>query len=327
MVKVPEPLRVVFDTFPLKTYGPVSKSNEIPGNVFHFKSRNAARTSSKFTLAVHNVRPVSLEEAVKLIPTDPKSLAAALILCHRHSLLLPDSLKEGDSPHCLMPTSYLGSTDNELPMLIESGSGSETVISSASMFELISERYFSKSALASLVNQFVDSLQDLWMFALLCDLPKADPSAFTKIFFDDVEVNETGIVCDLTSLKLVTDIPDWTNFRSRYPHLFQSRSPHLTAPLRLSKESLLEVFAVHDAAAFEQAYFGKLLEFERSLPLFSKFLEEDYDPESKTVIELKLAAFIQCVTHFLPQNTHLRRMLEFKFENEVTKSAQKLLEY
>lgn len=330
MVKVPEPLRILFETFPLKTYSPIPNlDSKFRDQVHHFgkKSSNNADKAETFYLGVHNVKRIEIGGKGKLIPTDPFSLADSLVLCHRHGLLLP-SEDGAKSHHCIMTFSYQASPNNELPILIEtSGDVTRSIRNPQEIRESMSINNFGENAQAFLVNQFLDNLNDLWTLILLADLPANNTSAFSAIFGEDPEVASSSSIVGLKLLKLVSDIPQWSSFKVRYAHLFDNKKSYAAnLPFRLARESFLEVFAISDPNSLEKVYFEKLLEFERSLPLLWKYLESTEESEARTVIELKIVSFVICIEQFLSEGTHVGRMMRMEKLADIIHHSKTVLE-
>lgn len=330
-MKVPEPLRKVFDTFPLVSYVETeANSNSYLSEGYFFRTSNETSLGAEvFTLGVHNVRLLKLKDGqARAIPTDPSSLSAALIMCHRHDLKLPDGSEQCNSPHRMLPMSYLGAPSNELPILIETKQGSTLSITEVLLIlESISSKYFSECASSCLINQFLDSLNDLWIFALLIDIPRSDPSAFLLIFRQDPEISSHTVANDILLSKSIADISHWNSFKTKYAHLFKNSSKlhDVTSYLRL--KSFSEFLSVSDTEALESAYFSKLLDFESSLPLFAKLLESGDTSDLSILISLKFCAFLICVDEFIPENSHLGRALKFKYSEIVQLSRETLLQY
>lgn len=332
MVKVPAPLRVIFDTFPLQTYPENSKPQaSLDENEFSLGFNDSAQEvdqKNKFCLAVHNVQLISFNGISRNIPTDPFSLAETLILCHRHNLKLPTNEAQAKSPHSIRLISYLASPDKELPMLVESrGTVTESITTNQQFVASIASKYFSSYAQDSLFNQFLDNLRDLWIFVLISDIPKSYPSNYGTLFHQDKEIEQNKYSTDATSLKLVNDIPHWTSFKTRYAHIFNSTSAKMRVTAGLFKGSLLEAIATSDNQAAEALYFEKLQEFERVLPLMVKYLKSAKHSEEKTILELKLSSFVFVVSKFVAENTHIGRALKFKYKDVVDYSQEVIARY
>lgn len=330
MVKVPEPLRCIFDTFPLQTYSEVlHESQSSHSNEFFFDSKNSShvieKSGRKFCLAVHKAQLIKLNGVMKRVPTDPFGLANSLILCYRHELKLPSEEKGLKSQHSIKLMSYLASPDNELPMLVENRSSVTEVITSSKAFQKsIASKYFLDDAQGFMFNQLLDNLKDLWIFILLSDIPRCGDADYSGIFHQDWEISSSNIANYLMSLKLATIIPNWTSFRTRYPHLFHSSATKPQDASRLTSESLLEVLATSDPKAMEVMYFEKLQDFERLLPLIMRYLNTTQQSDDKVIIELKLASFVFAVSNFIPESTYIGRAFKSKYQHIVQQSYEVL---
>lgn len=332
-MKVPESLRVVFDTFPLRSYPPIpGLYGTYEDQIFHFKTLSSNADDDKnetFSLGIHNAVPLQVNGASKRVPTDPFGLALALILCRRHHLLLPTEDDHLQSQHSLVKLSYEASPSNELPILIESSNGAtRSIQTTQEILKSIELKNFADDAQVSLFNLFLDTLGDLWIFVLLVDLPKNDQAAYRTLFGQDSEI-DNSYVSDLQVLKLVADVPQWSSFKVRYSHLFDnSRSYATKLPSRLTNSSILEIMAVSDPTAFEKVYLEKLMEFQRILPLLHKYLSSEETSEAKAILELKLVAFVICIDKFVSPTTQIGQVVQKKqFKNIVIRSREVLQQY
>lgn len=331
MVNVPGPLRSLFDTFPLKTYPPIQQTQTLPQNVHYFTLNTLLATESlhSFCLGVHNVQAVAFSTGIKQIATDPFSLANSLILCLRNGLKLPgDTDNLPKTGHSIKVLSYLASRNNELPLLIDTREKvTESVTTSDQFRESVALRYFSDDPQGFLLNSLMDSWVDLWILILLADIPQAGFSDYKALFHQDSEIITTDFVHDLTVLKLLGDISNWSSFRKRYPHLFHAKGSKLKAASKMSREAFFAAASSCNARAMEVVYFEKLGEFERSLPLIMKYLESAEEGDCRSVIEIKLASFVFVVSRFVSDHTHIGRALRFKYEDIVAFSEAVVSKY
>lgn len=324
MVKVPEPLRYVFDSFPLRTYPSVMPEvSNFQNDEFCFESEASPTsngTNRKFCLAVHNVQRVQLGGTTKVIPTDPFALNNSLILCFRHGLKMPSEPSKNKSSHSLRTVSYLASADNELPLLIDlMNSLTDHITNAEELANSVASRYFSADTHGYLINHYLDGLKDLWILALLCDIPGNSSSEYLKLFYEDPELLSNSFTLKLASLQLATQMPSWNDFRTRYPHLFQSR---LSRIANFHKNTLQNLVSSIDSEAINEVYQQKLKDFERNVPLIMGYLETVGNNDSKTIIELKLVSFIFVIANFISERTKIGSLIQDKFQHIVKHSEE-----
>lgn len=332
-MKVPLPIRAVFDAFPLKEYPPevVEQPQSEPGVYFFSRSDEDSKTDEleNFHLAVHRICPTVIRGKNKYLPSDPIGLASSLILCYRHQLLLPSDKTDRQTLHTLRELSYLASPDNELPIMIETkGTTTQRITSSNEIVKSVSNAYFKGNSRAFFINHYLDSLVDLWIFILLADIPQShDPlSVYSRLFFQDEAVRQSETFLYLTVLKLVTEISDWSSFRIRYSFLFLQEKSVLSTLSRIGKRNILKGFAVCDDRAFEKVYFEKLKEFERFLLMIMNYLKNMEESPEKTVLEIKIASFCFVVSRLGCQGTHIERLMQ-NYPEIVTFSEGIIIQY
>ena len=325
-MKVPEPLRYIFNRFPLKTFPAIEDNTHHQENEFYFGLNEASSCNEQdqnFCLGVHNIQPVCIKGEKKYIPTDPVSLGNCLILCFRNNLFLPSKGKQPLSRNSMRLMSYLVSDSKELPVLIETnGSRTESITDSKSFAQSVSLKYFSKDLQGFLINHLLDNLNDLWILILLVDVHESGSFDYSKLFYQDPEIASNKIANSLTTMKLVADIPYWTSFKIRYPHLFHS---HLST--NLSGESLRDLINSFNSKAIEKTCIEKLQDFERTIPLVNKYLDSIEESDSRSIIELKFASFVFVTSTFVSKSSHIGRLLEFKFKDVISFSKEVISRY
>lgn len=220
MVAVPEPVKKVFEAFPLVEQPPVAavtpgKSEQLEQRKYYFTKTPETKNISdeKFTLGIHNV--VVFEG--RYIPTDPVSLAQALILCFRNGLKLPTTTNKNtteSSTHAMMTLSYVASPDNELPILIED-TGSRIIRTGTMVNQIMSTKYFENDVKGLYLNQFLDErFYDLWVLCMLTEHDSLQVQLYWNSTFSDMIGN------DMELSKLFQDMTHWSGFRVRHAHLF-----------------------------------------------------------------------------------------------------------
>jgi sorting and assembly machinery component 35 len=207
-MKVPLPIKAVFDAFPLASYPPIpsttlEKQNAVESCKFYY----TGNTNDSFQLGIHNV----IEVNGKMLPSDPICCFYSLILAQKNNLKIPQPNSDVKNGNCLVVVSPYSAVDNQLPILIETTGDSRTINSSSAISTMITKKLSGKDVI---VGQLFTSLYDCWILCLLCE----DLSSETlhKIF----HVNTETALLDTTDL--YQQIPLWQAFKTRHPTLFDA---------------------------------------------------------------------------------------------------------
>ncbi|GEQ72694.1 hypothetical protein JCM33374_g6381 [Metschnikowia sp. JCM 33374] len=319
-MKIPPIIRSVFEIFPLKSYNPEFEEHSAPEDIYNFVSRdNLEQTREEFTLAVHNVRGISLSGVTKFVPTDPTGLTAALVLCLRNDLLLPNERLGNKTRHGLIPLSHLASPTRELPILLETDNGKNSCITISPMLNI--NKSSNKSFLESILNEFLDSLNDLWTLVLLADALNADCSVLKSLFHRDPELKDDNIISRSIDYKLSGEMQSWNKFAARHPNILSSPSSTFNSVKNWA------FLPSEDHKALEQMYQSKLAEFEKFVPLFLSHLSSVGNSISKDIIELKFVSFMICVEYFLPPDTQLSLTCKKNFNGALEYSKRVLMKF
>lgn len=261
MFKVPSSLKTVFDTFPLVRYPPVANTTPaskeaVEHNRHYF---GGASSPDSFILGVHHC--ITVDE--KVIPSDPISLAHALVLCHKNGLTLPRPGSSGS--HSILKVSHKASPDRQLPVLIETDADTSRRIK---LHHFVSEQiHNSLEPQHKLIDLLVShQVYDSWVLALLVE-GSTDPTIIQKVFGID---SGSPAWDRLRVLELLQEVTHWNSFRARHPYLFNTK-----------RGDFLKHFRA-DSPALRAYYNDQLDRLEELLPTLV-----DLDP----VVELKLAAF------------------------------------
>lgn len=290
-LQVPQWLKAVFDTFPLTTYDAVEVGDQadVAKNQYFFLSSEPEKSPDhNFILGVDNV----IEIGDKIVPSTPLALFHALVLCHKNNLRLPNpNGNKTKSQHSIFTISFLASSTNELPIMIETNERIQTrdIIPKKALLNSIVTKNFESDTRAKLIfNMIVQYVQDLWILTLLCD-KAVDNSVLSRIFMQHQPENGVKTAEHFQAIALKDQIPDWNDFKVRNPNLF------------LSGWSFGD-----NGSALDQAYDDKLAQFKRELPNIIKTVS---GADSCTnFIKLQVAAFVVLVTELLP-NTKLYDVL------------------
>lgn len=324
MLQVPKPLKTLFDTFPLATYGPVANTTPqndayIEASKYCFETKDSKNgkdssdpSDSVFTLGAHNVVPLHISNTLRYVPSDPVSFGLALVLCRKNGLLLPQG--KGTLNHSIMNLAYHASPDNQLPLLIEDEKETRNLRSGTSVGASVASKYFAESTVDYMVNNLIEhELYDLWLMALLIELPSM-PEKFNSIFSHKEEITRNEAATTATLISLLLEIPSWRALKVRYPHLLhESKSAvAIRIPRNVLKGSLVQAFSTADSSALERTYHDKLETLKTTLHLLVSYVHEN----PNDIVKLKLVAYIVSVDSLL-RETKLGQLISKKFEDLV----------
>ncbi|ODV93926.1 hypothetical protein PACTADRAFT_35671 [Pachysolen tannophilus NRRL Y-2460] len=306
--RVPEPIKAVFDTFPLKTYSANKKSDltlfpQNTTNKFELikKDQDQSQFSSQgnFQLGVYNVSKYVKDPNV-LIPTDPICLSTLLIINLRNGLLLPKvKFPEGDNGNIknnnfITILSYHASYDGELPLLIEDNSGknlqksikSTSLINDLNLTRCTDNKEFFKC-------QVVDSiLYDCWVITVLYELSDLQK---LKIYTDLLNDKENSMVLDTLTLNdlLASTLITRFSFNIRNENLASYWSNNNLIKNLVYRRSLLAKIEMEKNSIFRKTL--EILEiFEQELAKSNFFLEEN-NKELPSILDCKIAGLVYCI--------------------------------
>lgn len=320
---IPKPIKTVFDTFPLITNPPTS--NTTPANSQYIDDKKfyfGGKSAGSFLLGVHNTfQHIDESGATRILPTDPESLAYALILAYKNKLTLPRPGSKGTN--ALFAISYHSSPSDQLPVLIEQREnkssenkgekGQENDLhldkqctdpvnllndhSQRSFINLsqVLTKYFVKSPTAQLINRLMDSqFQDLWILCLLTE--DLDLQTWNTLFDVDPEVFTNSTINKLVVHHILTDLPSWHDFSVRHPNLFDVPSKTLGVEF-LFKSELIEA-----------QYELQLEEFDYTLGAVYEYIRTSEKSAALEILEMKLASFV-VIFKLLLRDTKLGEMV------------------
>lgn len=216
-MKVPAPVKAVFDTFPLVTHPAAAVDDDEGVRKYRFtRAAGASDTpGATFTLAVHNVVTVG----GVIVPTDPVSLGQCLVLSLRHGLRLPRPARGSAAPGNIAPGSaapgsivalaYQASPDNELPMLVED--------LGPRVLHLRAAMRASSAKLLGATDKVLDDvvetqLYDAWQTCLLVD---AGDDALRAIFSLGLPEG-APVLARVCRAALLHDVPAWRALGARH---------------------------------------------------------------------------------------------------------------
>lgn len=323
-MKIPGPLRRVFDSYPLFTFSQTStEKDHVRTNEYFFGSADGHLQfdqQTRFCLAVHNILPIQINGETKYIPTDPVSLSNALILCHRLRLKLPTDLRGSQWAHSMITLSHLASAENQLPFLVDfTGSRIDKITSTVDLSQTIASKFFSASTLNHFLFHFLDELNDLWILILLSDITLRNQLIMSPVFQRDADQTNLSLTQELEALSLISRVTSWGSFSTRYAHLL---CPGVSFHRSVSKLNLPDFVAAVDPVAVHKAFHTKLRLFERSAPLIMEHLESKSErSDLEVIVEIKLASLIVIISEFVSNdsissnliNTELCDVKKFSF--------------
>lgn len=314
-MKIPGPLRWVFNSCPLFTYSESSTEIGLANSSEYFFGSTDGHLrldqQTRFSLAVHNVHPIHINGEIKFIPTDPVSLSNALILCHRLRLKLPTDLRENQSAHSMTSLSHLASAEQQLPFLIDlTGAQIDRITSTVDLSQMVASRFFSASTFDHFLFHFLDELNDLWILILLWDITLHNQLLMSQIYQRASNHTNSSFTEELEALFLITRITSWNSFSTRYAHLL---CPGLSVHRSLSKLRLPAFVAAVDPDAVHKAFFTKLKLLKRSAPLIMEHLDsKSGSSDLQAVVGIKLASLIVIISKFVSNNSILRDLINIE---------------
>lgn len=293
-MEVPQALRQVFDSFPLKTYPSISASTSsqleaLEARKFYFNSPSRSTSSTKSSsiiLGVHNV----VEYKDKILPSDPISLSQCLIICYKNGLKLPSATRKGKTDestlNCLMTLSHQAAPDSQLPILIEDNKkndGGEPIRSLIPSYSIVnSNKKDLNNSSDMLINDMLDTkLIDLWLTCLMVD-PNVNPQVLSKIFTLESSPSATSNLTGLYVSALLQDIPRWRSYEIRHSNLFRNSK---------LKDTITLVIRQSDNSALHAFYIQQLSEVSDLLELILDYILE----RDCTILKMKLTGFLLLV--------------------------------
>lgn len=274
-MKVPEPVRVLFENFPIETYPPVANESVHSTNLeqsIKYPFLGTDQLNALFSLGVFGV----YEYKNKVLPTDPLSLGYSLILADRNKFKLPRELSSKGSQSLLMVLSYHASSNNQLPMLIEDQieeSPLRMVKTTKSLRKVVTKG-MDASQLA--IADLIDSYYDLWLMCLAIEGVGFD----TTFNIEGTAVQRADIWSALLS---------WHGFKDRQPALFAQSH-------KLSKTLITDLWQGINLDHLSHYYSIRLGQYDQDLQLYANELEKI---QNNTVLLLKLAGYLVVFTTIL----------------------------
>lgn len=334
MLQIPPLVKNVFDSFPLRKYGPVLNSSDQSNEDCICFGQASPNAENQFILAVNQTFEYSINDKVVLLPVDPHALACTLILCHKNKLTLPRKCiknKDAKSANSMIKVNYHASPDKMLPMLVENNIKLQTreVRSSESIKRLIqSDNLFENDPIAKLINQMLDTeLYDLWILCLLTELlPNHDNEKLRRLFYLDDLPLSNDYTAKLITRSIYNVIPCWNNFQVRYSELF-----HESLGDKFSWKELSELLNVESPfsrelrTSFSGLYSELLANFKRKIPLIYKYTSSQELTKSKSIVALKFYSFVIIVDQFAA-GTNLSKSLEGPIRETLIKDAYEAIQ-
>ncbi|KAK6454764.1 uncharacterized protein RJT20DRAFT_156153 [Scheffersomyces xylosifermentans] len=294
MVAVPEPIKRVFDTFPLTTYSPIQSTT--PGNELSIEQNKyyfeGERSDASFCLGVHNVIKLdSNDKKSRFIPSDPVSLGSSLILCYKNNLKLPttDSKElQHSSGNSMLKLSFHAAPDRQLPIfLVDDEKSNRTVKTASAIKDAFVNQDVNKNEDFNveqlILSNWIDTkLFDLWILCLLNE----EIQHIDKLFNLDSELMKDPVPSYLLIRNLYHEIPNWQAFNTRNPNLFNHD------PSEYAKNAIASTTI---ATKHLSSYYDlQLKELENDLPLWIEFLKTDVLKNSKAenILLFKLVGFV-----------------------------------
>ncbi|OBA21207.1 hypothetical protein METBIDRAFT_11767 [Metschnikowia bicuspidata var. bicuspidata NRRL YB-4993] len=326
-MQIPPLLRLVFNAFPLRSYKNEEEDKSVTkeGRYRFIHQESFEVSGRQLTLAVHNIREISLNaDVVKFIPTDPTSLAASLLLCYKYKFLLPSENMADKPGHAIVSLSYLASPNGELPMLIETSGDTKSnskVVSGAEL--MITDYFVGEGILDAIFDEFLKSLNDLWILILLTKVSRGYPSSFRNLFHMDPEFQGENELSKQIIDKLLSDIRSSDAFSVRYPNV----SSNFAMTVNTVQEWMLGSPKTH--TALEKVCASKLVEFENLIPQFLCYLSsgDQSETRSKKMIQFRFVSFVICVEYLIASGVNLPFSRKDDFDDAFEYSKRILMQF
>ncbi|CAI1725553.1 hypothetical protein SEUBUCD646_0O02520 [Saccharomyces eubayanus] len=204
LFSVPKPVKRMFDTFPLQTYGAQADKDEavaleVQRRSYPFTGRGDGdlklTAEDTYKLGVYNVFSEATTGA--MLATDPWCLFVQLALCQKNGLCLPtESQEKGTSQSCnheLMVLSRLSNPDETLPILVE-GHKKRIVRSTDAISNTMRSRVL-EDAEQLMYDMLLDTvLYDCWMTQVLFRISN---SQFMELYSSQKPNESTSTLVDV----------------------------------------------------------------------------------------------------------------------------------
>lgn len=314
---VPEPVKALFDRFPLQTYPPISKRDdamnyEFAQRTYDFQGPNALQTdiNDTFTLGVYSTFQEPSSDVA--LATDPWCLYAQLSLCKKNSLKLPrvtrtESGRPSKPQQKMALLSPLATQNESLPILVE-GYNKRFIRSSDSIHDTLKSRAAEDPQQLMYISLLDHVIYDCWVTQVLYHLDDED---FLKLYSFEASLGRNNsLVQPLSVQSLKLSLIKRNEFHLRHKVLAQN----------------VESTAVSYKSTSLQDILAPILErCQKVLLRFEKLLQDKPFVESPTYLELKIASYVLCIMN-LPINVPLRIFLEEHCKNLVNHSRTILKE-
>lgn len=334
MLQVPPLVKNLFDSFPLRKYGPVVGSCDQSNEECICFGQASPNAENQFILAVNQTFELNINDKVVSLPVDPHALACTLILCYNNKLTLPRKCmknRDGKFVNSMIKVNYHASPDKMLPMLVENNIKLQTreIRSSENIKRLIQcDNLFDNDPIAKLINQMLDTeLYDLWILCMLTELlPNIDNKRLRLLFYLDDLPLSNDYTAKLIRRSIYNVIPCWNNFQVRYSELF-----HESLGDKFSLQEFFEILNVESPfsrklkASFGGIYSGLLADFERKIPLIYKYTSNQELTNSQSIVKLKFYSFIIIIDQFA-YGTNLSRLLKVPTCETLIKDAYEAIQ-
>lgn len=343
MIGIPQPLKRVFDVFPLRTYPPISPETTdsrkvIEAKRYYFEESNEEKiTGDVLTVGVHNVIPIQNSKYTLMIPSDPISAGITLLLCHKNGLKLPrcqetaGSLKK--SGHSILKMSYYASPDTELPIIIEERTNPKNTVIMSSLSiagSITAKNGFEKDPLLDMLNSYMENnLYDLWILSLFDQMKCLDYNNYINEQFGfDCNDQESKIVNLLSEISLLESVPYWRSFKQKYPTIFSNQHSYsvLKSAINPSRRKCAEFLSGIDFSILEVVFSAKLKEFEKHLRLMIEYFTLEETNDRRFLVELKLVAFFLTVSSTLTESDRICDIIKRKDFSDYFKRCYILLD-
>lgn len=301
---VPSPVQYIFDIFPLQTYGPISKKDDVLDNKinerkYYFQENSTVKNSLDDTcmLGVYNV--FEHIETKKILATDPWCLFVQFSLSKKNSLQSPtieeNHQTSNSAKFSIGLLSYLSVKDETLPVLVEGHS----------------KRYIRPcSSINESINAKLNDNSEELLYMLLLDKVVYD-CWITQVFYhiDTKQFLQLYAICDgenaslldeLTVVEMKKALLQRNSFHLRQSEIVNNISSPLNLYARCRIEEILS--PIFDDCKKTLLQFEELL---TNTPKSNLFTNNGL----LTHLNLKISSYILTIGN-LPESTPLKMFVQ-----------------
>lgn len=296
ILTVPAPVKAVFKTFPVAKYTsiasitPASRIEE--GEVKWYYEGKNVESNARFDLGCYGI----VLMCKRYVPTDPLSLAYAILLAEKNHFRLPRDRRgietgQVETNNCAMTVnSHHASPNNQLPMLIET-TGATTEVRTLRKLALLTTSKLTPPQIA--IDGLLDYYVDLWLLLMLLDQQNI---ASTFSLENLPPLAQVAVISDVFS-----GLFGWNGFRQRNPNLFTPSNQLLAGTIGDYMQGI-------NSCALASRYSLMVDDFREDLAVFEASLDII---GASDVLTLKLAGLLLVFTEIISTTAPAKVVREF----------------